>query len=450
MIYAIAKIIEGKDLRGYRLFNTETLEVEDLKIQEINPDLKVENLNYKVVDTSAFYEHLSDGDKTKYEQVIITLNDEVDNGYTKIDTNGKLIKHSSLVVLERISAVKYKCVDYTGKINEITLNQYYDIKLANGELHEVDGFSTISPLTGEYSYKVDKDKVKKATEKLEQYNLKAKLLGVNNMSIRVIGEDVVLMSADKDIQKCDIPKFVNILYNSCFSYRENLTSIHIPDSITYIGHYAFGGCKKLKRVYMSNNVEVIGDNAFSDCKSLIGVELPNKINTIPNLLFFSCESLKSITIPESVKEIKESAFSNCANLTEVIFKTEFVKLGESVFAYCSMLTDIKLPRIKILRERLFSNCIKLEKVEMSNVNVIEDRVFQECESISEVFIPEGVRELGHLVFTDCYSLKKIQLPNTLKKTYNDTFDNIAEDCMILVPKGLGDEGNFTVRTYNTF
>ena len=57
-------------------------------------------------------------------------------------------------------------------------------------------------------------------------------------------------------------KAVTSIDDYAFSYRENLTSITIPDSITCIGYEAFYDCENLTSVTIPKNVTEIGDYAF--------------------------------------------------------------------------------------------------------------------------------------------------------------------------------------------
>ena len=59
-----------------------------------------------------------------------------------------------------------------------------------------------------------------------------------------------------------------------FLYCPNLTAVHIPDSVTYIGYQAFSACSNLTAIHIPDSVFSIEAKAFYDCKSLTSVEVP--------------------------------------------------------------------------------------------------------------------------------------------------------------------------------
>lgn len=73
-----------------------------------------------------------------------------------------------------------------------------------------------------------------------------------------------------------IPSYYNNLpvkeiKSSAFEDNTYLTSIIIPNTVTYIGNYAFDGCSSLASIVIPDSVISIGDSAFSGCSSLTNV-----------------------------------------------------------------------------------------------------------------------------------------------------------------------------------
>jgi len=86
-----------------------------------------------------------------------------------------------------------------------------------------------------------------------------------------------------------------------FAFRDkNLTSVHIPNSVTHIERGAFYN-NQLTSVIIPNNVIEIGALAFNNNK-LTSVSIPNGVTTIRQEAFLK-NPLTNITIPRSVTQI---------------------------------------------------------------------------------------------------------------------------------------------------
>ena len=106
-------------------------------------------------------------------------------------------------------------------------------------------------------------------------------------------------------------------YEYCFYNYDGLTSVTIPNSVTYIGCDAFSGCSSLTSVTIGNSVTSIGGYAFYDCSGLTSVTIPNSVTSIEDCAFYGCGGLTSVTIGNSVTSIDERAFCGCSGLTEI-------------------------------------------------------------------------------------------------------------------------------------
>ena len=104
------------------------------------------------------------------------------------------------------------------------------------------------------------------------------------------------------------------------------------------------------------------------------------------------------------------AFSDCTSLSNVNLGN-VEKLSDKAFNNCTALTSIKLPKTltKIASGAPFSGCTNLKHIELENgMTVIPNYV---CAStpITEITIPNTVKEIGLWAFSDCTFLKKIKI-----------------------------------------
>ena len=143
---------------------------------------------------------------------------------------------------------------------------------------------------------------------------------------------------------------VEAIGHNAFSFSDLLTSVVIPNSVTYIGSYAFECCWELTSVTIGNSVTTIGDNAFYYCSNLTNITVdsgnPNYdsrdncnaiIETASNRLIVGCQNS---FIPDSVTGIGERAFFCCGGLTSITIPNTITYIGWGAFEGCYDLTDV--------------------------------------------------------------------------------------------------------------
>ncbi len=218
---------------------------------------------------------------------------------------------------------------------------------------------------------------------------------------------------------------INMIDNQAFSGCKNLTSVDIPDSVTYISSYSFESCTGLTNIEIPDSVTTIG-SAFYNCTSLSSVNLGNSVQTLEGT-FKKCTSLTSITIPDSVTTIGASTFENCTNLTNVDIPDSITTIGVSTFKNCTNLTNVDIPdSVTTIGAYAFNNCSSLSSVNIpSGVTIIEKYAFYNCTSLTSITIPDSVTTIGASAFENCTSLTNIYLGNSIKTFGGSVFNSTA-------------------------
>jgi len=262
-----------------------------------------------------------------------------------------------------------------------------------------------------------------------------------------------------------------------YSYRTNIRTVNVGNSVTSIGSYAFSNCDSLTSVTIGNSVTSIGDNAFSWCDSLTSITIPDSVTSIGDYAFSWCDSFKSITIPDSVTSIGDYAFFSCNGLTSVTIGNSVTVIGYCAFAACDRLINIivvnensnyssdehgvlfnkdKTLLIQYLKgntrteytipdsvtsigDRAFYWCDSLTSVTIGNsVISIGDNVFDTCDNLTSVTIPDSVTSIGDYAFRGCDRLTSITVaednPNYSSDEYGVLF-NKDKTVLIQYPKG---------------
>lgn len=126
-----------------------------------------------------------------------------------------------------------------------------------------------------------------------------------------------------------------------FQYNEDIISVTIPNTVTYIERSAFAGCKKLKKVTISSNVHTIDSHAFEGCESLVSVSLPPNLETLSAYVFYECKNLTSVKIQDELTKIRPYAFFGCEKLKSITLPASITCIDDFAFMNCKSLKSIK-------------------------------------------------------------------------------------------------------------
>lgn len=222
-----------------------------------------------------------------------------------------------------------------------------------------------------------------------------------------------------------------------FDDCRNLTSVSIPNTVTYIGGYAFRRTA-LTSLVLPNSVTTIDSYAFEQCSSLKSVKLPDNITTIGYGNFSACSSLTEIDIPESVTKIDYGAFSGCTSLKSIVIPNSVTSIEGSIFNNCSSLTSVKLPEsLTTITYQMFAQCTSLTSIDIpSQVTFIDSYAFRNCTSLTSIDIPESVTSMNHDAFQGCTNLKSVHLPDLLTRIESYLFGNCTSLSEITLPLNL--------------
>lgn len=288
---------------------------------------------------------------------------------------------------------------------------------------------------------------------------------------------------DKDIVISDTYNGLPVteIWHEAFSGVKGMTSVKIPEGVTYIESSAFKNCPDLREVYLPSTLENIAgsiDFGFIGCSSIEIIEMAEgnqKYYSVGNclidrkngtLVFGGSKSiiptdgsvksigahafagnllLKSVTIPEGVTDIHPSAFAGCANLESVSLPKTLKTIRQSAFEGCSSLKSILIPdSVTEIYNAAFKKCTGLKDVTLSkNLTMLDSEVFDSC-AIESIAIPEGVKELG-AVFSGCEKLKSVTLPEGFERFVGHTFAGCTSLESINLPKSLKYVGFFTFK-----
>ena len=199
--------------------------------------------------------------------------------------------------------------------------------------------------------------------------------------------------------------------------------VTIPDGVERIRKQAFFG-SKISKVVFPDSLVRLQNEAFYGCENLKEIDFGNGIEQIggaENKHIFSGCPVEKLIFPPQVKEIGISAFYSCGELKAIIFEEGLKYIREGAFKNCPKLTEVNLPEsIKNVGLDAFVCEIAREKIQDININLTT--------------IPKGLgRAIIHPGSMQTPRCVNVHVPNK-----NETFDFVIPDCVSATTNGYSE------------
>jgi hypothetical protein len=141
-----------------------------------------------------------------------------------------------------------------------------------------------------------------------------------------------------------IPEGIEVIADSAFSQRRNLSHISIPDSVVYLGEFAFLGCYSLESEIKLQGIHQVTRSCFDGCSSLKKVSIGSGIESVESGAFAGCSLLDEVVITEGAKYIGTWAFADCPNLASVSLPKSIERIEPTAFDRCNRIERVFIPK----------------------------------------------------------------------------------------------------------
>lgn len=208
-----------------------------------------------------------------------------------------------------------------------------------------------------------------------------------------------------------------------FNEWRELTSVTIPETVTYIGRRAFGNTGSLREINLPSSLRSIGENAFI-YSGISEYNLPDGLETIGRQAFFN-SSIRGILIPASVTEIGEGAFGACWSFATIEVAAE----NPSYISVDNVLYNKDMTTLMVAGN-------SIETIEIpSTVTRIADYALDACGSLQTLNIPASVSSIG-MDNLDMGSLQSINVDsdNMIYSSIDGVLYNKEQTELICMPR----------------
>ena len=275
------------------------------------------------------------------------------------------------------------------------------------------------------------------------------------------------------------PSFLTEIQKYSFYQCTALESADFSECINLksIGDYCFSECNQLKTIKLPfGKLQSIGERAFykSGITSLI---IPNSVTYLGSELCYLCSSLSNFTFQKgsNITTLPISMIRECTKITEVTIPSHMI-FTQNTFSYCYGMLNyylednthdsyIEIDGVIFTKDMVYiiyypagrkgDYLIPNQTIQVANyafsgstltvlnfsesVKVINSYTFSK--STIEVFnLPSGLTQIGSSAFADCTRLKSIILPESIKEIGQNAFQSCTGLDAIRLPSNLTSVG----------
>ncbi len=296
------------------------------------------------------------------------------------------------------------------------------------------------------------------------------------------GDEIYLMAyqgTDKALvlpDGCDGKPYA--ICQNVFYYRQDLTALTIPDSVTAVGNRAFYNCEGITSISLGNGLKTLGEEAFAYCP-ITTVTIGEQMESIGEVAFYSPRLIevynrskltitagseehgcvaafaKNVyTTPDGSHLVTSGDYLFYVDGDEIYLCTyngtepaltlpdgyEGKPYGIYHFAFAERteLVSVTIPAgVSSIGDGAFEYCDKLASVTLSTGLVrIGESAFARCDALTTISLPASVKEIGESAFASCDALTAVTIPDGVEAISRNTFGGCMSLTTVTLPDSI--------------
>ena len=200
------------------------------------------------------------------------------------------------------------------------------------------------------------------------------------------------------------------VYDYMYANTSNDIDIH---NISIENIYTDRSCSTASRLKINDTYKIKSNQIYWIKRNLSTIQDHNQPNS--TLTDLPSEVIDSINGDRSTAILAVKIIRKNNNMSSI---------GKAAFIKCSKLDTINLEDTSIteISDLLFSDCTSLPKIKIPDtVTKIGKSAFTNCSELTEVIIPDSVTEIDNMAFMGCISLTSITIPASVTTLGREVF-----------------------------
>ena len=303
---------------------------------------------------------------------------------------------------------------------------------------------------------IDRDAFSYNTE-IEKVTIENGVLSIGEDAFRECTElkeitipDSVIEIGESAFRGCDelvevkLSNNLEVLESEVFRSCNELTTINMPKNLKDISSEVFSSCDKLDNIHIPAGVTDISGSAFSSCINLYNLTIDEaneyyevedgiiyKKDNSELILLAPISEKETVTIKEGIKELSRKALSICENMKTLNLPSTLEYILGSTFSGLELLENINIPEsnshYKAENGYLYSKdgteliyvVPTKTKINISSEVEIIGNLSIGCEKITELIIPDNVKEIEAESLSGSSNIKRIEIGKGMEFLNNE-------------------------------